>query len=37
LTVASILADLRLDMDTLIAAMVHDVVEDTESLAGGHP
>jgi guanosine-3',5'-bis(diphosphate) 3'-pyrophosphohydrolase len=30
LTVASILADLRLDVDTLIAAMVHDVVEDTE-------
>jgi len=29
LTVASILADLRLDVDTLIAAMVHDVVEDT--------
>ena len=30
LTVARILADLRLDVDTLIAAMVHDVVEDTE-------
>ena len=30
LTVASILADLRLDVDTLIAAMVHDVVEDTD-------
>ncbi len=30
LTVASILADLRLDADTLIAAMVHDVVEDTD-------
>jgi len=30
LTVAQILADLRLDVDTLIAAMVHDVVEDTE-------
>jgi len=29
LTVASILADLRLDVDTLVAAMVHDVVEDT--------
>ncbi|MCB1183683.1 bifunctional (p)ppGpp synthetase/guanosine-3',5'-bis(diphosphate) 3'-pyrophosphohydrolase [bacterium] len=29
LTVATILADLRLDVDTLIAAMVHDVVEDT--------
>jgi len=29
LTVTSILADLRLDVDTLIAAMVHDVVEDT--------
>ncbi len=29
LTVATILADLRLDADTLIAAMVHDVVEDT--------
>jgi len=30
LTVADILADLRLDADTLIAAMLHDVVEDTE-------
>jgi GTP pyrophosphokinase len=30
LTVATILADLRLDVDTLIAAMVHDVVEDTQ-------
>jgi guanosine-3',5'-bis(diphosphate) 3'-pyrophosphohydrolase len=30
MTVASILADLRLDVDTLIAAMVHDVVEDTD-------
>lgn len=30
LTVANILADLRLDVDTLIAAMVHDVVEDTD-------
>ncbi|HPF71480.1 MAG TPA: bifunctional (p)ppGpp synthetase/guanosine-3',5'-bis(diphosphate) 3'-pyrophosphohydrolase [Candidatus Krumholzibacteria bacterium] len=30
LTVARILTDLRLDVDTLIAAMVHDVVEDTE-------
>ncbi len=30
LTVARILCDLRLDIDTLIAAMVHDVVEDTE-------
>ena len=29
MTVASILAELRLDVDTLIAAMVHDVVEDT--------
>ncbi len=29
LTVADILADLRLDLDTLLAAMVHDVVEDT--------
>ena len=29
MTVATILADLRLDVDTLIAAMVHDVVEDT--------
>ncbi len=29
LTVTDILADLRLDVDTLIAAMVHDVVEDT--------
>ncbi len=29
LSVTSILADLRLDVDTLIAAMVHDVVEDT--------
>jgi len=30
LTVARILCDLRLDIDTLIAAMVHDVVEDTD-------
>ena len=30
LTVARILTDLRLDVDTLIAAMVHDVVEDTD-------
>ncbi len=30
MTVATILAELRLDVDTLIAAMVHDVVEDTE-------
>ncbi|PIE75958.1 (p)ppGpp synthetase [bacterium DOLJORAL78_65_58] len=30
LTVADILADLRMDVDTLIAAMVHDVVEDTD-------
>ncbi len=30
LTVADILADLRLDVDTLIAAMLHDVVEDTD-------
>jgi GTP pyrophosphokinase len=30
MTVATILADLRLDVDTLIAAMVHDVVEDTD-------
>ncbi|MBE0564425.1 MAG: bifunctional (p)ppGpp synthetase/guanosine-3',5'-bis(diphosphate) 3'-pyrophosphohydrolase [Krumholzibacteria bacterium] len=30
LTVTRILCDLRLDSDTLIAAMVHDVVEDTE-------
>jgi len=30
LTVANILADLRLDVDTLIAALVHDVVEDTD-------
>ncbi|MCP4574293.1 MAG: bifunctional (p)ppGpp synthetase/guanosine-3',5'-bis(diphosphate) 3'-pyrophosphohydrolase [bacterium] len=30
LTVADILTDLRLDVDTLIAAMVHDVVEDTD-------
>ncbi|MFN2370779.1 MAG: bifunctional (p)ppGpp synthetase/guanosine-3',5'-bis(diphosphate) 3'-pyrophosphohydrolase [Candidatus Krumholzibacteriia bacterium] len=30
LTVARILCDLRLDSDTLVAAMVHDVVEDTE-------
>jgi len=29
LTVADILADLRLDVDTLVAALVHDVVEDT--------
>ena len=30
LTVADILADLRLDLDSIIAAMVHDVVEDTD-------
>ncbi len=30
MTVAQILAELRLDADTLIAAMVHDVVEDTD-------
>jgi GTP diphosphokinase / guanosine-3',5'-bis(diphosphate) 3'-diphosphatase len=30
LTVALVLTDLRLDIDTLIAAMVHDVVEDTD-------
>ncbi len=29
LIVTNILADLRLDVDTLIASMVHDVVEDT--------
>ena len=29
MVVADTLADLRLDVDTLIAAMVHDVVEDT--------
>jgi guanosine-3',5'-bis(diphosphate) 3'-pyrophosphohydrolase len=29
LTVAEILADLRLDVDTIIASLVHDVVEDT--------
>ena len=34
MTVASILADLRLDVDTLIAALVHDVVEDTGLRAG---
>jgi GTP diphosphokinase / guanosine-3',5'-bis(diphosphate) 3'-diphosphatase len=30
ITVADILTDLRMDVDTLIAAMVHDVVEDTD-------
>lgn len=30
ITVADILADLHMDVDTLIAAMVHDVVEDTD-------
>ncbi len=30
LVVATILADLRLDVDTLIAAMMHDVIEDTD-------
>ena len=30
LTVGTILADLRLDEDTIIAAFVHDVVEDTK-------
>ena len=30
LLVADILADLRLDVDTLVAALVHDVVEDTD-------
>ena len=34
LTVARILTDLRLDVDTLIAAMVHDVVEDTQRTLG---
>lgn len=29
ITVADILTDLRMDVDTLIAAMTHDVVEDT--------
>ncbi len=29
LTVADILADLRMDVDTLVAALLHDVVEDT--------
>ncbi len=29
ITVANILTDLRMDVDTLIAAMLHDVVEDT--------
>jgi guanosine-3',5'-bis(diphosphate) 3'-pyrophosphohydrolase len=30
LAVVDILADLRMDVDTLVAGMVHDVVEDTE-------
>lgn len=30
LTVANVLADLRLDSETLAAALLHDVVEDTE-------
>jgi len=30
LLVADILADLRLDVDTLVASLVHDVVEDTD-------
>ncbi len=30
ITVANILTDLRMDVDTLIAAMLHDVVEDTQ-------
>jgi len=30
LTVADILADLRMDVDTLMAGLLHDVVEDTE-------
>ena len=30
LIVADILADLRLDVDSLVAALMHDVVEDTE-------